>query len=173
MRSVQRQGAEELSRRSETHNVGKPQDEEPRRREAAKQNAKEDREATRELSRNILLQNQKSSGYQRSDCSLRRENSDKEMNLLPLPVLRERAGGAGVRVISRTNGTGIPNHPHPNPLPEYRERGPAIPSPDLQFAICNLQSPIPLSHSPIPRPRSFALPVHLPYDRKLALAGAE
>jgi len=41
-------------------------------------------------------------------------------NLPPLPVLRERAG---VRVISSTSDTGIPNHPHPNPLPEYRERG--------------------------------------------------
>ena len=39
---------------------------------------------------------------------------------LPLPVLRERAG---VRVISSASDTGIPNHPHPNPLPEYRERG--------------------------------------------------
>jgi tRNA modification GTPase len=29
-----------------------------------------------------------------------------------------------VRVISNTHGNGLPNHPHPNPLPAYRERGP-------------------------------------------------
>ena len=28
-----------------------------------------------------------------------------------------------MRVISSTNDAGIPNHPHPNPLPGYRERG--------------------------------------------------
>jgi hypothetical protein len=38
----------------------------------------------------------------------------------PLPVLRERAR---VRVISSTRGIVIPNHPHPCPLPDYRERG--------------------------------------------------
>jgi len=38
-----------------------------------------------------------------------------------LPVLREKVR---MRVISSTNGTGIPNHPHASPLPEYRERGP-------------------------------------------------
>ena len=27
-----------------------------------------------------------------------------------------------MRVISSTNTVEIPNHPHPNPLPEYRER---------------------------------------------------
>jgi len=37
-----------------------------------------------------------------------------------LPVLRERVR---VRVTSSTNGTEDPNHPHPCPLPEYRERG--------------------------------------------------
>jgi len=37
----------------------------------------------------------------------------------PLPVARERDR---VRVISSTNGTEIPNHPHPCPLPGYRER---------------------------------------------------
>jgi hypothetical protein len=40
-------------------------------------------------------------------------------NLPPLSVLRERVG---VRVISSTSDMGIPNHPQPNPLPEYRER---------------------------------------------------
>jgi DNA mismatch repair protein MutL len=42
-------------------------------------------------------------------------------NVLPLPVFREREG---VRVISDVEGRStFPNHPHPNPLPEYRERG--------------------------------------------------
>jgi len=40
---------------------------------------------------------------------------------LPLPVLRERAG---VRVISSGDSFGSRRYPHPNPLPEYRERGP-------------------------------------------------
>jgi hypothetical protein len=37
--------------------------------------------------------------------------------LIPLPVLRER-----VRVISNVERFGTRNHPHLNPLPEYRER---------------------------------------------------
>jgi len=47
--------------------------------------------------------------------------SGEAVGLLPLPVPRERAG---VRVISNTNSTAFPNHPHPNPLTGYRERGP-------------------------------------------------
>jgi tRNA modification GTPase len=49
------------------------------------------------------------------------ERAGRAIGPLPLPVLRERAG---VRVISNTHGNGLPNHPHPNPLPGYRERGP-------------------------------------------------
>jgi len=37
----------------------------------------------------------------------------------PLPVLRERVG---VRVIRNSSAVGTRNHPHPRPLPEYRER---------------------------------------------------
>jgi hypothetical protein len=55
-------------------------------------------------------------------------------DILPLPVLRERAGVRVIwsvecrrlcqrRALEKVSLSYVPNHPHPSPLPGYRERG--------------------------------------------------
>jgi hypothetical protein len=63
---------------------------------------------------------------------------DRAQELPPLPVLRERDG---VRVLEGSESPSqIKESPHPNPLPEYRARGPALDQPRQEIGLLAARS---------------------------------
>ena len=93
------------------------------------------------------------------------EEGERHSVFLPLPVRRERVG---VRVFSSTA-----EDPHPNPLPEYRERGPDAATLRSTPAIHSFLSVrvASVGHScPAERTRMVGRDMHSPQRRLLAAA---